>query len=124
MTDNPLPLVIYVDVDDTFVRSYGTKRIPIPAVVKHIRALWQQGAELYCWSSGGAQYAKESAFEFGIGDCFLAFLPKPNVLLDDQKIGDWRRLLEVHPANDVTESVEEYREKLTNSHSRRNALPV
>ena len=124
MTDNPLPLVIYVDVDDTFVRSYGTKRIPIPAVVKHIRALWQQGAELYCWSSGGAQYAKESAVEFCIGDCFIAFLPKPNVLLDDQKVGDWRRLLEVHPANDVTESVEEYREKLTNPHSRRNAVSV
>ena len=124
MTDNPLPLVIYVDVDDTFVRSYGTKRIPIPAVVKHIRALWQQGAELYCWSSGVAQYAKESAVEFGIGDCFIAFLPKPNVLLDDQKIGDWRRLLEVHPANDVTESVEEYREKLANPHSRRNAVSV
>ena len=124
MTDNPLPLVIDVDVDDTFVRSYGTKRIPIPAVVKHIRALWQQGAELYCWSSGGAQYAQESAVEFGLGDCFLTFLPKPNVLLDDQKIGDWRRLLEVHPANDVTESVEEYWEKLTNAHSTRNAVSV
>ena len=52
MTNDPLPLVIYVDVDDTFVRSYGTKRIPIPAVIKHIRSLWQQGAELYCCSSG------------------------------------------------------------------------
>ncbi len=122
MTDNPSPLIIYVDVDDTFVRSYGTKRIPIPAVIKHIRSLWQQGAELYCWSSGGAEYAKESATEFGIGDCFTAFLPKPNVLLDDQRVSEWRRLLEVHPTNDVTESVDDYRVELTKLLSNRNAL--
>ena len=29
-------VVIYVDVDDTFVRSYGTKRMPMPAVIRHI----------------------------------------------------------------------------------------
>ncbi len=113
MTSHPLPLVVYVDVDDTFVRSYGAKRIPIPAVIQHVRALWQQGAELYCWSSGGAEYAKESAVEFGIKECFTAFLPKPNIVLDDQRISEWRRLLEVHPAATVTESVEDYREKLT-----------
>jgi len=90
-------LVIYVDVDDTFVRSYGTKRIPMPAVVKHIRKLHHQGAELYCWSSGGADYARQSAEEFGVADCFRAFLPKPDVLLDDQNVADWRRLRQIHP---------------------------
>jgi len=54
------PVVIFVDVDDTFVRSYGTKRIPMPAVIHHIRSLFDQGAELYCWSSGGAEYARDS----------------------------------------------------------------
>ena len=92
----PLP-VIYVDVDDTFVRSYGTKRIPIPAVLGHIRSLFEAGANLYCWSSGGADYARVSAEEFSIADCFLAFLPKPDILLDDQNIADWRRLRQVHP---------------------------
>ena len=119
MTDSSIPLVIYVD--DTFVRSYGTKRIPVPAVIKHVRALWQQRVELYCWSSGGAEYAKETAVEFGIDECFTAFLPKPNVLLGDQRMSEWRRLLEVHPANNVTESVEEYREKLTKTQGSRNA---
>ncbi len=90
-------LVIYVDVDDTFVRSYGTKRIPMPTVIGHIRTLHEQGAELYCWSSGGAAYARASAEEFGITDCFTAFLPKPDVLLDDQNVADWRRLRQVHP---------------------------
>ncbi len=90
-------LVIYVDVDDTFVRSYGTKRIPIPTVIGHIRELHAQGATLYCWSSGGADYARASAAEFGLTDCFTAFLPKPDVLLDDQNVADWRRLRQVHP---------------------------
>lgn len=90
-------MVIYVDVDDTFVRSYGTKRIPIPSVIGTIRQLYAQGEALYCWSSGGAEYAHASAEEFGIADCFQAFLPKPDVLLDDQMIADWRRLRQVHP---------------------------
>ena len=90
-------MVIYVDVDETFVRSYGTKRIPISSVIRHVRTLYEQGAQLYCWSSGGADYARESAEEFGIADCFTAFLPKPDVLLDDQNVADWRRLRQVHP---------------------------
>lgn len=90
-------MVIYVDVDDTFVRSYGMKRIPMPAVIGTIRHLYAQGEMLYCWSSGGAEYARNSAEEFGIAGCFQAFLPKPDVLLDDQAVADWRRLRQVHP---------------------------
>ncbi len=71
------PTVVYVDVDDTLVRSVGTKRIPIPAAVRHVRALFEQGAELYCWSSGGADYARQSAEECDIADCFRAFPPGP-----------------------------------------------
>ncbi len=91
--------IIYVDVDDTFVRSVGTKRIPMPATIRHIRALKEQGAQMYCWSSGGAEYAQSSAREFGIEDCFTAFLPKPQILIDDQNIGDWRDLQWIHPAS-------------------------
>ena len=109
-----LPIIIYVDVDDTFVRSYGSKRIPIPAVVKHVRSLFDQGAQLFCWSSGGADYARESAVEFGLEDCFIAFLPKPNVILDDQQLGNWKRLIQVHPGNISTETLDSYRDKLTN----------
>ena len=98
-----------MDVDDTFVRTYGTKRIPIPAAITHIRELKQQGAYLYCWSSGGAEYARASAEEFGIGDCFLAFLPKPQILLDDQNISEWRGLLQIHPATAVTQTLADYR---------------
>lgn len=34
-------------------------------------------------SSGGSAYAQRSAEELGIVDCFTAFLPKPQLLIDD-----------------------------------------
>jgi predicted HAD superfamily phosphohydrolase YqeG len=101
-------LVVYVDVDDTLIRSVGTKRIPIPAAIQHIRALAEQGAELYCWSSGGAAYARASAEEVGISACFSAFLPKPQVFLDDQIPGEWRRTLFVHPLEADGKTIADY----------------
>ena len=94
-------LCVYVDVDETFVRNYGTKRIPMPEVISHICNLKDQGVLLYCWSSGGSEYAKKSAREFGIEDCFEGFLPKPHVILDDQSMESWRSILHVHP-NEIT----------------------
>jgi hypothetical protein len=101
-------LVVYVDVDDTFVRSIGTKRIPIMQVVEHVRRLKAAGVVLYCWSSGGADYARQSAEEFGIEYCFQAFLPKPNVMIDDQSVADWRLCLEVHPLSINSQDVSQY----------------
>ncbi|MEP7366084.1 MAG: DUF705 domain-containing protein [Acidobacteriota bacterium] len=82
--------IVFVDVDDTLVRSIGTKRIPMPSVVDRVRCLYREGASLYLWSSGGAEYARKSAEELGISDCFVAFLPKPTVIIDDQAVSDWR----------------------------------
>ena len=106
------PLYIYVDVDETFVRNYGNKRIPMPPVIQHIKELKQQGAIMYCWSSGGAKYAEESAIEFGVHECFVGFLPKPDIAIDDMQIGEWRYLLQVHPNECPEHSVESYRKKL------------
>jgi len=89
--------VIYVDIDDTLVRSFGSKRMPMGAMVALVRSLKERGAALYCWSSGGAAYARSAAEEVGLGDCFEAFLPKPHLLLDDVSVSKWR-LLELHPA--------------------------
>jgi predicted HAD superfamily phosphohydrolase YqeG len=93
------PRVIFVDVDDTLVRSVGTKRIPMPTVVARVRELHAQGALLYLWSSGGAEYAKSSAVELSIEHCFLAFLPKPDIYVDDQAVHEWRYCQHVLPAN-------------------------
>ena len=102
-------LYVYVDIDDTIVRSVGTKRIPMPSVIQHVRNLKQQGAVLFCWSSGGGEYAKQSAQEFGIADCFEAFLPKPNVMIDDQEIASWKRYVCIHPSNCGDKTLEDYR---------------
>jgi len=91
--------VIFVDVDDTLVRSVGTKRIPMPSVVTRVRELFDSGAALYLWSSGGAEYAKSSAEELGIAECFLAFLPKPDAYVDDQEVHEWRYCRHVLPGN-------------------------
>ncbi|MFS8071615.1 MAG: hypothetical protein ACMG6S_35040 [Byssovorax sp.] len=105
---NANQLVAYVDVDDTLVRSFGAKRIPMSAVVEHVRQLHEQGVTLYCWSAGGAEYAKSSAHELGIEHCFLGFLPKPNIVIDDQSPADWRGLVCVHPNEAVSKSIQDY----------------
>jgi hypothetical protein len=106
MTD---ALTIYVDVDDTLVRSFGSKRIPITGAIEHVRLLYSQGAKLYCWSSGGAEYARNSAEELGIEACFAVFLPKPNVMIDDQRPSEWRGLVCVHPNEAVSMGIADYR---------------
>jgi len=109
MTEHRPSLVVYIDVDETLVRNYGKTRIPMPASIRHVRALFLQGATLYCWSSGGAAYARQSAQELGIEDCFQGFLPKPHVLLDDQNVSEWRRLLQIHPNAFNQYTLESYR---------------
>jgi predicted HAD superfamily phosphohydrolase YqeG len=89
-------MAVYVDVDDTLVRSFGSKRIPMTEMVAFVRSLKQQGATLYCWSSGGAEYARRSAEELGLGDCFIAYLPKPHVLIDDVAVDKWK-MRQLHP---------------------------
>ncbi len=106
-------LAVYVDVDETMLRNYGTRQIPIPAVIKQVKALYKQGAELYCWSSMGAVYARQAAESCGVAHCFLAFLPKPQIIVDDQQPKAWRKILHVHPSQCSSQTtVEEYREEL------------
>ncbi|MEM8556280.1 MAG: hydrolase [Bacteroidota bacterium] len=78
----------------------------MPEVIEAIRSLHDAGVQLYCWSSGGADYAQASAAEFGLADCFVAFLLKPTVLIDDVAIADWRRLRQVHP-NQISSLLDE-----------------
>jgi len=112
------PFYVYVDVDETFVRNYGTKRIPIPTVIEHVKALNEQGAIMYCWSSGGAEYAQASAREFGIEQYFTCFLPKPELAIDDMQFSQWRNLLQVHPNECPGNTIELYREKLIEQQSK------
>jgi len=94
---NPKPQVVFVDVDDTLIRTVGTKRIPLVHVINEVKQLAASGHELTCWSSGSASYAREVASELGIEDCFGAFLAKPQLLIDDQEPSQWRYLEVKHP---------------------------
>ena len=106
-------LAVYVDVDETLLRHYGTRQIPIPSVIQQVKALHKQGAELYCWSSMGAAYARQCAETCGVAHCFQAFLPKPQVIVDDQQPRAWRKILHVHPSQCSSQTtVQEYREEL------------
>lgn len=91
--------IVFVDVDDTLVRTIGHKRIPMPSVIARIRELSRAEVEMYLWSSGGAEYARSSAVELGIEDCFMGFLPKPDVYLDDQAVHEWRYCKHILPSN-------------------------
>jgi predicted HAD superfamily phosphohydrolase YqeG len=97
---------IFVDVDDTLIRSFGSKRMPISSMVALVQRLSERGAELYCWSTGGADYARRSAAEVGLEGCFRAFLPKPHLLLDDVTVDRWR-LVQLHPSECSSLSAEE-----------------
>jgi hypothetical protein len=101
-------LVVYIDVDDTLVRSAGTKTMPIPSMVEHAKRLAGSGADLYCWSTAGAEYARTTAQNLGIEHCFVGFLPKPHVVIDDQELVDWKRFAVVHPMSAAGKSVDEY----------------
>ena len=114
----PSDLVAYIDVDDTLVRSFGSKRIPIPAVVQHVRDLHRAGVVLYCWSSGGAKYAEDSARELGLVACFSAFLPKPNIVVDDMPFASWPRMIRVHPNEAASKTAHDYVTELSDERGR------
>jgi hypothetical protein len=54
------------------------------------RSLHAEGAVLYLWSTGGADYAQSVANDLGIETCFAGFLPKTALIIDDQAVQDWR----------------------------------
>ena len=80
-------------------KPLNSKRIPITPVAERVAALRAAGAILDCWSTGGAAYAREVAIELGLEHCFVAFLPKPTIMLDDQPPAEWRLCRHVHPLN-------------------------
>jgi len=105
-------LNFFIDVDDTLVRTYGNKRIPMPATIAHLKHLRDEGALLYCWSSGGARYAENTAIELGIQELFVGFLPKPQVIIDDVNIAHWKNCIQVHPNTCASKSLQDYQTQL------------
>lgn len=97
---------VYIDVDDTLVRTFGTKRIPMTHTIVFTKKLKNAGATLYCWSKAGGAYAKKIAEEFEIADCFDGFLTKPDIVIDDCLFDKWISK-EIHPNACFALTVEE-----------------
>jgi hypothetical protein len=76
--------IIFVDVGDTLIRTFGTKQIPIPRSADYARRMHSEGHVLYCWSRGGADYCRNIAIKLGIDGCFVGFIRKPDIVLDDR----------------------------------------
>ena len=77
--------------------------------MQQVRDLAGTDTELYCWSTSGAEYARGVARQLGIEDRFKGFLPKPNILIDDQVVSDWKGFAIVHPLSVSGKSAEEFR---------------
>ena len=78
------------------------------SVIEHIRRLKEDGAALYLWSAGGAEYCRLTATELGIADCFVAFLPKPRIMIDDQEVKEWVFCTTFHPSTCAGRSLADY----------------
>jgi hypothetical protein len=66
------PKAVYVDVDDTPIRTAGTMQSPITRAVEYVKRLHAEGSTLYLWSRGGADYFRGVALSLGIADLFQA----------------------------------------------------
>ncbi|MCY1073430.1 hypothetical protein [Archangium lansingense] len=98
MTSPVVPsTAIYLDAEDTLVPGTTDKRVSHERMVVRVRELAEKGAGLYLWSRHGAEHARKVAAELGLEGCFRAFLPKPEVIIDDQSLEDWV-VSEIHPA--------------------------
>ena len=71
---------VYVDVDLTLVDERG---VLLPDAAAAIWALYDAGCHLFLWSTGGGEYCRRVAEHFGIAELFEAFLPKPDIYIDD-----------------------------------------
>lgn len=82
-------MIVYVDVDDTLVRWAGPKCIPRTLIIERIRERAANGDRLFLWSRAGDKAARDVAERLGIADLFEAFLPKPELLIDDEPFHEW-----------------------------------
>lgn len=71
---------VFVDVDLTLVDHLG---VLLPNAVEAIQILYDGGCHLFLWSTGGAAYCRQVAERADITHLFEAFLPKPDIYIDD-----------------------------------------
>ena len=88
---------VFVDVDDTLIRSVGSKIIPNTRVIEKVRMLHQKGMTIIVWSTAGSEYAKRISENIGISEIISFYFTKPQYIIDDQEIDKWLNTKVIHP---------------------------
>lgn len=73
-------VAVFVDVDLTLVDEHQRLK---PNAVEGLLTLAEAGCRLYLWPTGGANYCRAIAERYEVAPLFEAFLPKPDVFIDD-----------------------------------------
>jgi phosphoglycolate phosphatase-like HAD superfamily hydrolase len=73
-------VVIYVDVDLTLVDELQRLK---PNAWEGLLTLREAGCRLILWSTNGGDYCRQIAERHEIAPLFEAFLPKPDLYIDD-----------------------------------------
>lgn len=71
---------VFVDVDLTLVDERGRM---VAGADEAMRTLHDAGCHLFLWSTGGRDYCEAVARRLDIHGLFDAFLPKPDLFIDD-----------------------------------------
>src|SRR5262245_43402278 len=71
---------IYVDVDLTVVDHLGQL---LPQAIEGLLTLREADCKLFLWSNNGAEYCRQIAERYEMTPLFEAFLPKPDIYIDD-----------------------------------------
>jgi hypothetical protein len=105
-------MIIYVDANALFTQAADATRTPAQSVIKHVRSLHLAGVELYCWSAAGGAFCEEVVREMGLEACFRACLPKPNVIIDRERVTEWTSLVHSHPSDCRFRTITDYQREL------------
>lgn len=71
---------VFVDIDLTLVDAQQVIR---PGATAAMQVLFDAGCHLFLWSTGGGAYCRQIAERYEIAHLFEAFLPKPDIYIDD-----------------------------------------
>jgi hydroxymethylpyrimidine pyrophosphatase-like HAD family hydrolase len=80
-------ITVAFDVDDTLIKRGGEyPDVPRYDIINLFKMFQQLGCEMYIWSGGGVEYAKEWSRRLGLETAIITDkgIFKPDIAVDDQ----------------------------------------
>ena len=87
---NTRPITVCFDVDDTLwrIRQEQKDQVPDLELISVLRWFWMNGDNVYVWSAGGVDYAKQICKKLGIDEYVTDVIRKgsikPHISFDDE----------------------------------------